>query len=470
MQQLFEKEVYVERRHILKKAIGKGIILLTGNADSPMNYTDNYYPFRQDSSFLYYFGLDIPGLVGIIDVEKDVEAIYGKEADLEDVIWTGPMPTLQELAAQVGISMVSPLKEVAAFLQSAIHHKTAIHTLPFYRADNKLRVSSWLQMPIDLVERYISVPLIKAVVAQREVKQAVEIAEIDKAASISAEMHVAAMQFARPGMYEYEIAAKMEYVALAAAGRLSYPTILTINGQTLHNHYHGHKIQKGHMVLADAGAENVMHYAGDLTRTFPVDTVFTASQRDVYNVVLTSFEAAVAALKPGVAFKDIHRLACVKLLEGLKNLGIIRGDVEAAVEKSVHTLFFQCGLGHMMGLDVHDMENLGEAYVGYTDAILQRNEFGWKSLRLGKPLSAGFVLTVEPGIYFIPQLIDSWKAQNKLGDFINYEQLENYRFSGGIRIEDNFLITPTGARLLGQPLAKTVQEIEEMRYAARYQA
>jgi Xaa-Pro aminopeptidase len=311
--------------------------------------------------------------------------------------------------------------------------------------------------------QFISETLIRAVIAQREIKEDREILEMDKAVSISVDMHLAAIQNARPGMKEYELAAQVEAIALANNGRLSYPTILTINGQTLHNHYHGNTIQDGQMVLVDAGAETIMHYAGDLTRTFPAGNQFTTRQRELYTVVLHALDHAVSLLRPGIQYKEVHTQACIKLAEGLTAVGLMKGDATAAVAAGAHTMFFQCGLGHMIGLDVHDMEDLGEPLVGYDDQLKKSTEFGWKSLRLGKALKAGFALTVEPGIYIIPELIDRWKAEQKHTSFINYELLNDYRNFGGIRIEDNFVITDKGSKKLGKSLPKSLDEIEAMR-------
>lgn len=463
MMKLFDKEVYKRRRAALKQKIGSGIILLPGNIESPMNYADNCYPFRQDSTFLYYFGLDVPGLTGIIDVDNNEELLFGREAEIEDVIWTGVLSSLHEMADHVGISLVFPPEEITKRLQNAIRSKQTVHILPAYRTENKILISDWLEVPVSMIDKYISEPLIKAVVAQREIKEDVEIAEIENAVSLSAEMHMAAMLFAKPGKFEYQVAAEMEKVALAANGRFSFPAIVTVNGQILHNHFRNNKLQKGEMVLSDAGAETTMHYAGDITRTFPAGKYFTTRQKEVYAIVLNAFEHALSLLKPGIEFIEVHRQACIKLIEGLKLLNIVTGDAEEAVEAGVHTLFFQCGLGHMMGLDVHDMENLGEQYVGYTESLRKSSAFGWKSLRLAKKLQQGFVITVEPGIYFIPELIDRWQAENRLKEFINYQQLAGFRSFGGIRIEDDFLITGAGARLLGKRLARNAEAIEDLR-------
>lgn len=460
---LFEPGVYSSRRKQLADTVGNGLLLLLGNEDSSMNYADNCYPFRQDSSFLYYFGLDLPGLAAIIDCDSGETILFGKEAGMDDIIWTGPLPSLKELAGLVNITRTGDLAALQHLLVIAKQQNRAIHILPPYRPGNKIKLAALLQAGTDGLENYVSVSLVKAVVTQREIKTTIEVAEIEKAVDISVDMHLAAMQFARPGMREYEVAAKVEAVALAADGRLSYPIILTVNGQTLHNHYHGNKIEEGKMILVDAGAENKMHYAGDLTRTFPAGKRFDTRQKEIYQVVLDALELAVTLLRPGITFKEVHRQACVKLMEGLKTLNLVKGDPQEAVTAGAHTLFFQCGLGHMMGLDVHDMEDLGEEYVGYTSDLLKGKEFGWKSLRLGKELKAGFVLTVEPGIYIIPELIDRWQATQMHAAFINYDLLAGYRNFGGIRIEDNFLITENGYRKLGKELPKSITEIENLR-------
>lgn len=463
---LFPKEIYINRRKRLTENVGSGLILLLGNEDSPMNYADNCYSFRQDSTFLYYFGLDIPMLAAIIDIDNANEILFGNDVNMDDIIWTGTLPSIAELAATVGISKTQPYNSIETIIQNAKAKHQPVHILPPYRAENKIKLAQWLQVGLNELQQSVSLTLIRNVIAQRECKEACEVEQLGEAVSISAGMHLAAMQFARPGMMEYEVAAKVEEIALAGNGRLSYPIILTVKGQTLHNHYHGNKLNEGDMVLVDAGAENVMHYAGDLTRTFPAGKAFSARQKDMYNIVLNSLNHATTLLKPDIQFKEIHRQASIKLLEGLKEMNLVKGNAEDAVNEGVHTLFFQCGVGHMMGLDVHDMEDLGEQYVGYTDTLKKSAAFGWKSLRLAKELKPGFVLTVEPGLYLIPELIDRWKAENKLSDFINYNVVEQYKDFTGIRIEDNYLITGEGSRKLGKHLIKNADEIEAIRMNA----
>jgi Xaa-Pro aminopeptidase len=460
---LFPQPVYINRRTILKKMIGSGLIVLLGNEESGMNYKDNTYPFRQDSSFLYYFGLDVAGLAAVIDTDSGEEIIFGNELSIDDIIWTGPLPTIKEMAESVGIHNTKPYQLISKFITAAKNAGRKVHFLPPYRPENNIKLAEWLQVQVSELSTISSEELVKAIVAQRSIKEDIELVAIEEAVSISADMHFTAMHQAKIGMKEYELAAKVMDVAYGAGGRLSYPVILTVEGQVLHNHYHGNTMQDGHLLLVDAGAEQSMHYAGDLTRTFPVGRQFSTQQREMYDIVLSALELATSMLKPGALFIDIHAAAAEELLRGLKLVGLVKGDPAEAVRAGAHTMFFQCGLGHMMGLDVHDMEDLGEQYVGYSDELKKRTDFGWKSLRLGKELEPGFVLTVEPGIYIIPELIDRWKAENKLADFINYDALEAYRNFTGIRIENNFHITHTGHRRLGKYLPDSSKEIESIR-------
>ena len=460
---MFGQTTYRSRREKLRTQVGKGLILLLGNEDSSMNYRDNLYPFRQDSSFLYFFGLDKPGLAGIIDIDNDREVIYGNELTMDEIVWTGPLPSLAGQAAAAGVSLTEPVAALSQLLSSARSSGRTIHFLPPYRPENILKLSAWFGVAPNNLREHASVPLIMAVVQQRSIKTAEEVEQIEEAVRTTAAMHLAAIKGARDGMTEAELASGLQAIAIAAGGNLSFPTILTVNGQVLHNHYGPTIMREGRIAICDSGAENAMHYAGDMTRTFPVGKRFTTLQRDMYAIVLNAQEAAVKALRPGVLFRDVHSLAARKLMEGLNALGVTKGDPEAAVEAGAHTIVFQCGLGHMMGLDVHDMEDLGEEYVGYTETLKKGTAFGWKSLRLGRALEAGFVVTIEPGLYLIPELMDQYRAEGKYRDFINYDRLEALRDFGGIRIEEDFLITAEGSRLLGDPLAKTADAIEALR-------
>ncbi|MEJ2881601.1 aminopeptidase P family protein [Pedobacter sp. GR22-6] len=458
---MFQQIEYINRRTTVAKQFNSGLLLFMGNSESPMNYLHNTYHFRQDSTFLYYFGIQEPGLAAVIDIDADKVILFGDEMSIDDIVWMGRQKTLEEKANDSGIVEVKPAGELERYIKTARNKGTLVHFLPPYRADNTIKLAEFLQLPIADVHAHVSVPFIKTVVAQRSIKSDLELVELDKAASISADMQLLAMQMARPEMKESEIAAAIHQRALLGGGNIAYPIILTVNGQILHNHYHGNTLKEGDLVLNDSGAETAMGYAGDLTRTFPAGKRFSTKQTEVYNIVLNSYRQAVAALKPGTRYLDVHFQACLALAEGLKALGLIKGNMQEAVEQGAHALFFQCGTGHMMGLDVHDMEDLGEQYVGYADGLLKNtDQFGLKSLRLGKELERGYVLTVEPGLYFIPELIDRWGAEKRFPDYINYDQVAAYRDFGGIRVEDDFVVTDTGSRMLGKPLAITIEEVE----------
>ena len=460
---LFDKIVYSNRRSVLKKKLESGLVLILGNDESSMNYKDNWYPFRQDSNFLYYFGLNVAGLAAIIDVDSGEEIIFGNELTIDDIVWTGPLPTVSEMADAVGITKTQPYNAIVSVVAKAIESGRTLHITPPYRPENKIRLAELSGISVNALHEYISVPLIRAIVSQRSYKEACEVEEMHTASAISAEMHLAAMRYAKPGMKEFEVMARVKEVAYASNASLSFNPIVTIHGETLHNLYSGNTINEGQMVLCDAGAANDMNYAGDLTTTYPVGKRFSTKQKEVYNIVLHAHQTAVAMLKPGVLFKDVYLTAAQKIVEGMQSLGVMKGDAKEAVAAGAHAMFFQCGLGHMIGLDVHDMEDLGEPYVGYTDTLKKSTQFGIKSLRLGRALEAGFTLTVEPGIYLIPQLIDAWEAEKKFTEFINYSALESYRDFSGIRVEEDYLITESGSTLLGKKLPMTVEEVEAER-------
>ncbi|MBL7221174.1 MAG: aminopeptidase P family protein [Phycisphaerae bacterium] len=459
---MFPADVYLERRKRLAQQVQTGVILLPGHNESPMNYPDNQYPFRQDSSFLYFFGLDSPGLVGVIDVDEGEECVFGDDLTVDDIVWTGPLPTVAQRCHAIGVTQTAPFDQLQTILSKAVDQSRSVHFLPPCRADNVLELQWLLGIAPDRIAVGVSEALIRAVVAQRSVKSPEEIEQIEIAVGITREMHILAMKMTADGLYEMDVAGAMAGVALSRGGRLAFPTIFSIHGETLHNHYHGNKMSRGDIVVNDSGAESSLHYAGDITRTIPVGGKFSRRQKEIYAIVLDAQEKAIEAVRPGVEFRDVHLLACTILVSGLKDLGLIKGDVEEAVAAGAHTLFFQCGLGHMMGLDVHDMEGLGEQYVGYTDTIERNPEFGWKSLRLAKALEPGFVITVEPGLYFIGELIDRWRAAGKCAAFIDYDMVERYRDFGGVRIEDDILVTEGGHRVLGEEIPKTIEEVEDM--------
>jgi Xaa-Pro aminopeptidase len=456
---MFDRNIYIARRNRLKKSIRSGLVLLVGNEESPMNYADNGYHFRQDSSFLYFFGLDFAGLAGVIDLDEGTDAVYGHDLTIDDFVWMGPQPTIRERALAAGIEKTGPVAALENVLKAAKMAGRKVHFLPPYRAENAVKLMNWLGVAPGGAGAEASVELIKAVVDERAIKGPEEVKEIDTAVSTSVDMHVAAMRMARPGVGEAEIAAEVYRIALAAGGDIAFPIIATVHGETLHNHDHGNRLKDGDMFLLDAGAESALHYAGDLSSTVPVSPKFTPRQREIYEIALAAHEAAAGALKPGVKQLDVHLLACRTIAAGLKDLGLMKGDTEEAVRQGAHALFFPCGVGHMMGLDVHDMEDLGEIYVGY-EGMPRSTQFGLKSLRLARALRPGFVVTIEPGIYFIPELIHQWQAANKFTDFLNYDRIEAYKDFGGIRNEENFLITAGGKRLLGKPKPKTVEDVE----------
>ena len=453
------KETYIRRRAQLKRDMGSGLLLFLGNDEAAMNYADNTYRFRQDSTFLYFFGLDYAGLAAVIDIDNDREIIFGNELTIDDIVWTGTMPSLRELAATVGITDVWPMSELATIVKGK-----SVHFLPPYRGDHQIWL--WELLGLNPKEQAIQVSerMVKAIVSQRIYKDEEEIAIIDEAVDMSTRMHLAAYRAVRPGIHEAEVAAIVEQTCCREGFTLSFPTIATVQGQVLHNHGFIHTLRDGDIFLLDAGAEGPMHYAGDLSSSMPVGNRFTEQQETIYNIHLESFKAAVGMLKPGVPFREAHISAATKICEGMKSLGLMKGDPEEAARNGAYALFFPCGLGHMMGLDVHNMENLGEEYVGYNDGEAKSTQFGFKSLRLARPLEPGFVFTVEPGIYFIPELIDKWQSEGQFTDFICYDRLGPWRNFTGLRNELDYVITPDGFRQLGT--IRKPMTLEEV-YAAK---
>ncbi len=457
---MFSKETYTNRRNKLREKLTSGIILMPGNSEAAFNYPANTYHYRQDSNFLYFFGLDHPDLAGVMDIDENKDYIFGNDVDMDDIIWMGPQPLMKERAALAGVENTAPYNDIVTFLQNAIKAGRKIHILPPYRGEHYIELERLLGIHHTAVKNYVSEELIKAVVSLREIKEDVEIAEIEKAIEAAYEMHTTAMKMAMPGVVEQEIAGVMEGISLKNGGAVSFPIILSINGQTLHNHYHGNTLKVGRMMVADAGCETTMHYASDITRTVPVGGKFDERQKAVYEIVLKANVDAIAAARPGIKNRDLHLMACKTIATGLKELGLMKGDIDEAVRQGAHAMFMPHGLGHHMGLDVHDMEGLGENYVGYDEKTVRSDQFGLAFLRFGKELKPGHVFTIEPGCYFIPALIDQWREEGKFTEFINYDEVEKYKDFGGIRIEDDVLITEDGHRVLGKPIPKTVEEIE----------
>ncbi len=457
---MFPELTYIQRRKRLREQLDFGLLLFLGNDESPRTYAGCPYPFRQDSSFLYYFGLNEPSLAAVVDLDKGTECLFGNDPTVEEIVWTGPQQTLKEKAQRVGVAQTAPSEKLATMLTEANRKNRAIHFLQQDRPENVLKLFRLLNIAPRDVPARVSESFTRAVIAQRAVKSAEEIEQIEAALDISYEMQTTAMRLARPGMVEREIAGAMEGIVASHGVQLAFPTIFSIHGETLHNPYHDNVMKDGDIAVNDSGSESPFGYASDITRMIPVGGRFSQKQREIYEIVFNAQAEAITAIKPGVEFRDIHRLAGIHLVSGLKALGLTKGDPVEAVQAGVHTLFFQCGLGHMMGLDTHDMEGLGEDYVGYTETIRRRPEFGWRSLRLARALEPNFVVTVEPGIYFIPSLLDQWKVQRKCEAFINYDKVETYRHFGGVRLEDDILVTETGHRLLGKPIPKTIDEVE----------
>lgn len=459
---MFPRETYTARRQTLASRLDGGLILLLGNRESPMNYADNCYHFRQDSTFLYYFGLNQADLAAVIDVDSGSTTVFGDELSIDYIVWMGNLPTIAERAEAVGVTDTRPLSALKEVLAKARGAGRDVHFLPPYRTDACVLLEKLLEVHHTESRERASLPLIRAIVDQRSVKAPEEIAEIERAVDTSVDMHEAAMRMARPGMREAEIAAEMERIARAAGGHTSFPVIATIHGEVLHNHHYPNTLSEGDLFLLDCGAETAMGYAGDLSSTFPVSPTFSERQRAIYELQLEAQNVAVGTLAPGTPYRDVHFAASRVIFDGLKDMGIFKGDTDAALEAGAHAMVLPCGTGHMMGLDVHDMENLGEVWVGY-DGQEKSTQFGLKSLRLARPLEPGFVVTVEPGIYFIPQLMDLWRSQGHLTDFIDYDELDTWRDFGGVRNEEDFLITEDGARRLGRHKPQTVEEVEGLR-------
>ena len=460
---MFDSSVYINRRKALREKVGSGLILILGNNEAPANFPDNTYKFRQDSTFLYFFGHNHPGYAGVIDVESGEDMFFGDDVTMDDIIWMGPQPSVKDLAARVGVSKSAPFARLKEVVGKAISQRRKIHFLPPYRHDNMMLLEDLTGIRASMTRQHASVELIKAVVALRSVKEACEIEEIDKACNIGYEMHTAAMRLCKPGVSEQYIAGMLDGIASSYGNMVSFATILTQNGQTLHNHDHSHILEAGRLMLTDAGAESVTNYCSDHTRTVPVGGKFTPRQLDVYNIVLACHGKALEMARPSVTYKSVHLEVCKVLAQGLKDLGLMKGSVDDAVAAGAHALFLPHGLGHMMGIDVHDMEDLGQIYVGYDDEIRPSDQFGLASLRMGRRLQEGFVITDEPGCYFIPALIDKWRAEKTCADFLDFDAIDKYKDFGGIRLEDDLLITANGSRFAGEKhIPITPEEVEKI--------
>ncbi|MBQ9356453.1 MAG: aminopeptidase P family protein [Prevotella sp.] len=444
---MFDKETYIRRRAELKRLVGSGIILLPGNNDSPANYPANSYaPMRQDSTFLYYFGLHREGLFAVIDVDNDQDMLFGDDIDIDDIVWMGFVPSVAELAAQVGVSKTAPM----ANLKSQISNlKSRVHFLPPYRHDTKIQLMDLLGIHPSQQKEAASTALINAVVKMRSTKEPQEIEAIERACEVGYQMHTTAQRLIRPGVTERYIGGQVDGIARSLAQGVSFATIFSQHGEIMHGNPSAAKLEEGRLALCDAGCE-LDDYCSDHTRTMPVSGRFSQRQLEIYSIVEQCHDYVLQVAKPGVKYMDVHFAVCRMMTDRLKELGLMKGDTDEAVRAGAHAMFLPHGLGHMMGMDVHDMEGLGQVYVGFDDDTRPNlDQFGTNCLRMGRRLQEGFVVTDEPGIYFIPHLIDLWRKEQHCAEFLNFELLEQYKDFGGIRIEDDLLITADGCRFLG---------------------
>lgn len=466
---LFDSNTYSLRRSILSGKTGSGLIVLFGNGDAPCNYPANGYSFRQDSSFLYYFGLQRSALAGVIDADTGQEWLFGDDIDIDDIIWTGYVPSVAELAAQSGVAHSAPMSKLAGMVAGARRAGRTIHFLPPYRHDTMITVADLMGIhPLQTGVAAASVPLIKAVVEMRSVKTDAEVDEIERAMHIGYLMHTAAMKACRPGVTEKSIEGLMEGIAMTYGQMVSFRSIVTMHGEIFHGSPSLEKLEAGRLLLVDAGAETVEGYCSDNTRTMPVSGRFSSRQRDIYSIVCDCHDLTIEKARPGLKWMDMHLDVCRLMTERLKDLGLMKGNTDDAVAAGAHAMFLQHGLGHMIGMDVHDMENLGQKYVGFNEEVQPSDQFGTNCLRCGRRLEKGFVMTDEPGIYFIPALIDQWRAEGRCGEFLNWDRIEEYRSFGGIRIEDDILITSDGCRVLGRErIPYLPHEVEDFMVASR---
>lgn len=449
---MFDTATYIRRRNELKKLVKEGIIILFGNNESPANFPNNgYYPFRQDSSFLYYFGLQRDSLVGIIDIDNDKDILVGNDIDIEDIVWYGSVESMTEMMQRCGAQETLPMKALKTICNEALSKHRKIHFLPPYRHDIKIQVFDLLGVhPIQQKEA-ASMELIKAVVKMRSVKEQQEIEELERAAVIGYKMHTTAMRLTKPGVTEKFVSGQVDGIAHSYGAMVSFPTIYTQHGEILHGAPSMNKLEEGRLVLCDAGGETLNNYCSDNTRTMPVNGKFTQRQLEIYSIVEACHDYTLELAKPGVKYADVHFAVCRLMFDRLKELGLAKGNTEEAVRAGAHAMFLPHGLGHMMGMDVHDMENLDQINVGFDEETRPNLEqFGTNCLRMGRRLEEGFVVTDEPGIYFIPALIDEWKAKKHCAEFLNFDKLETYKDFGGIRIEDDVLITKDGCRFIGK--------------------
>ena len=458
---LFSKNTYVERRARLRQLVGHGLIVLMGNNESPMNYPSNTYKFRQDSSFLYFFGQHRDGLVGVIDADSGAETLLGDEIDIDDIVWYGEVTSVVQMAEECGVAHTAPMAALTEMVAQAQKAGRKVHFLPPYRHETMIRLHDLLDIHPSQQRDAASQELIQAVIQLRLVKSAEEIEELERAAAIGYEMRTTAMRLCRPGVTEAYIGGVLDGIAASHGSMVSFQSIVSMHGEILHGHPSARPLEAGRLLLCDAGAETREHYCSDHTRTTPISGTFTQRQKDIYNIVVDCHDLALTHARPGVRWWDVHYDVCRLMTNRLKDLGLMKGDTEAAVQAGAHALFLPHGLGHAMGMDVHDMEGLGQTFVGYDEETRPSSQFGTASLRFARRLEEGHVVTDEPGIYFIPALIDLWRKEGTNAEFLCFDEIEKYKDFGGIRIEDDVLITKDGCRFLGEKrIPYHVDEVE----------
>ena len=458
---LFSKNTYVERRARLRQLVGHGLIVLMGNNESPMNYPSNTYKFRQDSSFLYFFGQHRDGLVGVIDTDSGAETLLGDEIDIDDIVWYGEVTSVVQMAEECGVAHTAPMAALTEMVAQAQKAGRKVHFLPPYRHETMIRLHDLLGIHPSQQRDAASQELIQAVIQLRLVKSAEEIEELERAAAIGYEMHTTAMRLCRPGVTEAYIGGVLDGIAASHGSMVSFQSIVSMHGEILHGYPSARPLEAGRLLLCDAGAETREHYCSDHTRTTPISGTFTQRQKDIYNIVVDCHDLALTHARPGVRWWDVHYDVCRLMTNRLKDLGLMKGDTEAAVQAGAHALFLPHGLGHAMGMDVHDMEGLGQTFVGYDEETRPSSQFGTASLRFARRLEEGHVVTDEPGIYFIPALIDLWRKEGTNAEFLCFDEIEKYKDFGGIRIEDDVLITKDGCRFLGEKrIPYHVDEVE----------
>ena len=458
---LFSKNTYVERRARLRQLVGHGLIVLMGNNESPMNYPSNTYKFRQDSSFLYFFGQHRDGLVGVIDADSGAETLLGDEIDIDDIVWYGEVTSVVQMAEECGVAHTAPMAALTEMVAQAQKAGRKVHFLPPYRHETMIRLHDLLDIHPSQQRDAASQELIQAVIQLRLVKSAEEIEELERAAAIGYEMHTTAMRLCRPGVTEAYIGGVLDGIAASHGSMVSFQSIVSMHGEILHGYPSARPLEAGRLLLCDAGAETREHYCSDHTRTTPISGTFTQRQKDIYNIVVDCHDLALTHARPGVRWWDVHYDVCRLMTDRLKDLGLMKGDTEAAVQAGAHALFLPHGLGHAMGMDVHDMEGLGQTFVGYDEETRPSSQFGTASLRFARRLEEGHVVTDEPGIYFIPALIDLWRKEGTNAEFLCFDEIEKYKDFGGIRIEDDVLITKDGCRFLGEKrIPYHVDEVE----------